>query len=114
MKNKLLSFPYKVIIPYILFISLLVLFPICTNFYLSFQTKTPSIFTNYKEMFTSPTFVLVGFNTLVWVIGSVTFQLLVGLGTALLLNRCRKGRSLFGVFMFVLPWAVPDVVTALA
>ncbi|MGO4103671.1 carbohydrate ABC transporter permease [Leifsonia sp. YAF41] len=51
-------------------------------------------------------------NTLTWTIGSVFFQLVVAMAGALLLQQLAGARILRAVF--VLPWATPVVVGALA
>ncbi len=50
-------------------------------------------------------------NTLYFTIFSVSFELLLGLGIALILNMHFKGRGLLRTAMLV-PWAIPTVVSA--
>jgi len=66
---------------------------------------------NYFRIWKDPVFWLAVRNTIVWVAGSVSGQLLIGMALALLINRQIRGRAFFrGVFFF--PWVVPIVVTA--
>ncbi|MHA2363020.1 MAG: carbohydrate ABC transporter permease [Candidatus Hodarchaeales archaeon] len=51
-------------------------------------------------------------NTIVWTITCVFFHVLLGLLLALLMNRKFPARSFFRA-IFILPWAIPQFVTAL-
>lgn len=52
-------------------------------------------------------------NTLVWTVACVTFHYGLGLGLAVMLNRRLSGRSIYRVLLIV-PWAVPAFVSAFA
>jgi arabinogalactan oligomer/maltooligosaccharide transport system permease protein len=52
-------------------------------------------------------------NTLVWTVACVTFHYGLGLGLAVMLNRKLSGRSIYRVLLIV-PWAVPAFVSAFA
>lgn len=67
---------------------------------------------NYIKMFSDSDFwKALGFSALFTVV-STTIIILIGLGTALLLNRKFLGRAVARV-MIVLPWAVPAVISSL-
>ena len=51
-------------------------------------------------------------NTIVWTVGSVIGEFVVGLGAAVLLNRKMRGQGLFRVATFI-PWLVPIVVAGM-
>ena len=51
-------------------------------------------------------------NTIVWTVGSVIGEFVVGLGAAVLLNRKMRGQGLFRVAIFI-PWLVPIVVAGM-
>lgn len=51
-------------------------------------------------------------NTIVWTVGSVVGEFVVGLGAAILLNRKMRGQGLFRVATFI-PWLVPIVVAGM-
>lgn len=51
-------------------------------------------------------------NTIVWTVGSVIGEFVVGLGAAILLNRKMRGQGLFRVATFI-PWLVPIVVAGM-
>lgn len=108
------SFPYKFVLPYVIFLSLFILYPILTNAYLSFQRDGAWSLDNYRFVLTSTDFATVTKNTIIWSVGSVSLQFLLGLGLALLLNQEFRGRGVFRAVILVLPWATPDIVVAVA
>ena len=106
------------IIPMIVYILALTIFPVFKSFQLSFTDKNflstePGNFVfleNYKSVLTSSVFWEVTKNTLFFVLGSVVFQFLIGLGLALILNEKLKGTSIVRTIL-LLTWVVPGVVT---
>jgi multiple sugar transport system permease protein len=52
------------------------------------------------------------FNTVVWTRGSVVGEYLLGLGSALLLNRKMRGQAFFRVATLI-PWLVPIIVAGM-
>lgn len=67
---------------------------------------------NYVEAFSDPRFWAAVAHTLFFVVASVSLELMLGLGLALLLNRGFSGRSAVRTVALV-PWAIPTVVAAL-
>lgn len=67
---------------------------------------------NYIEAFTEPRFWSAIAHTLVFTAASVSLELVLGLGLALLLNREFRGRGAVRT-VTLLPWAIPTVVAAL-
>ena len=67
---------------------------------------------NYRAMLSDPVFWISLKNSLVWIVGVVILQLLLGLGTALLLNREFAWRGLARALILI-PWVTPSVLTAL-
>lgn len=67
---------------------------------------------NYLRALDDPQFWRALRASVVWVLGSVVPQFLLGLGLALFLNREFRGRGLFRT-LTIAPWAVSGVVTAL-
>ena len=108
------SFAYRMLIPYLILLALLVVYPIITNFVVSFQQDNNWSLANWRYLFANPDFSKIGFNTLIWTVGSVTLQLLLGRFVALLLNQEFRGRAFFRAIILVLPWATPDIVVAVA
>jgi len=109
------------VLPALLVVAVLVVYPTLDIVRLSFvRTSGPvsSLATrfvglgNYVDIITSRFFPTVVRNTLVWTIGSVIFQYLLGLVAALILNQPFHGRTLVRALV-MLPWTVPGVVVAL-
>ncbi len=51
-------------------------------------------------------------HSLIWTVGSVGGEYLLGLGTAVLLNQPLRGRALYRMLLLI-PWTVPIVITAM-
>jgi len=104
------------ILPMILYVMGMILFPFCMNIWLSFHEKKigmPAIFVgfaNYLYWLKNPVFFKVLGNTLIYTIATIAFKFILGLGAALLLNRNFRGRDFFRVF-FLIPWILPTIVT---
>ena len=112
-KSKNNSYIYWFILPYLVFLLILVVYPILENLIISFQNKS-GVFVNYAEILHDRIFLKVVFNSLLWTFSSVILQFFIGLGIALLLNQPIKGKAIFRTIMLVLPWATPDVVAGVA
>ena len=112
-KSKNNSYIYWFILPYLVFLLILVVYPILENLIISFQNKS-GVFINYVEILHDRIFLKVVFNSLLWTFSSVILQFFIGLGIALLLNQPIKGKAIFRTIMLVLPWATPDVVAGVA
>jgi ABC-type sugar transport system permease subunit len=67
---------------------------------------------NYLELFGDTRFWAALGNTAIFVTGSVTLELILGMILALALNRTYRARGLLRALVF-LPWAIPTVVTGL-
>lgn len=107
-----------ILLPTVVFILMTFVYPVTVNLWLSLTNKSllgPSSYIglrNYVEIFADPEFATSVVNTLVWTIGSVGLQFLVGLGFALLLYGEFRGARLFRVILLT-PWTVPIIVLAL-
>ncbi|MDD3714962.1 MAG: sugar ABC transporter permease, partial [Atribacterota bacterium] len=108
------SFAYRSIIPYVLFMLILVVYPVVQNVVVSFQVEDGWSFSNYREVLSDPLFSVVTLNTIIWTISCVILDLVVGLGIALLLSQDVKGKMVFRTIILVIPWATPDIVAAVA
>ncbi|HOI34862.1 MAG TPA: sugar ABC transporter permease [Mesotoga infera] len=90
---------------------LLFVFLLGSNLFNSFTDKNGNLtLQNYIDNFTDPVVGRTLLNTIVWVVGSVSGQLLLGLFVALLLNESTKGQIIFRSIILILPWAVLDIV----
>ncbi len=106
-------FFFLMVLPVILIVSFLVVYPTIKGVVMSFQNYTVFTFwrvrfvglKNYVEIFTDSDFPSVLLNTLIWIAGSVTLQLILGFILALLLWRPFKGRGIYAGFVFY-PWAL--------
>jgi multiple sugar transport system permease protein len=50
-------------------------------------------------------------NTIVWVAGSIVFQVILGIATAVLLNQNFRGRGILRAITLI-PWVIPGIVAA--
>ena len=105
---------YIMILPLIFLLVGLVLYPILWNISISFQSKGGDLLANYREILASDLFDQVTGNVIVWVVSCVILDLIVGLSVAVLLNQAVPGIAFFRAIILVLPWATPDVVSAVA
>lgn len=67
---------------------------------------------NYIEVFKDQTIIRPLFNTVIYTIFSVFFQLVLGFFAAYYLNFKIKGRTIFRTLLLI-PWLIPPVVTAM-
>jgi multiple sugar transport system permease protein len=113
-------FPYVLLSPAVLATLLVVFVPIVQAASFSLQSfilwkpraRGFVFLANYSALFADPIFWISLKNTLVWIVGVVSLQLLLGLGTALLLNREFRWRGLARALVLI-PWVTPSVITAL-
>ena len=109
---------YFLIIPSILFIFAIIIYPTANGIILSFREMRltrPDLGTgfiglrHYADMLDDPVFWVALINTLKWVVMSVTLEFALGLAAALALNRDLPGIRLISV-LILLPWFLPNVV----
>ncbi|WGS65229.1 carbohydrate ABC transporter permease [Marinitoga aeolica] len=101
------------LLPTLLLISFIILYPTISGVLLSF--KNYSVFNfgnikwigmeNFKEIFGDIFYMDVVWNTIKWIFFSVIFQLLFGFILALLMKEPFKGRGLYAGLVFY-PWAI--------
>jgi arabinogalactan oligomer/maltooligosaccharide transport system permease protein len=135
-------YAYAMVIPTVLVLGVLVLYPLVQGVYQSFtnlneanakseictkvlggaETCKPNPkaaefvgIDNYVDVLSGNVghFWLQFTNTLVWTFACVLFHYGLGLGLAVLLNRKVRGRSIYRVLLIV-PWAVPAFISAFA
>ncbi|HXW95081.1 MAG TPA: sugar ABC transporter permease [Nitrososphaerales archaeon] len=108
------------ILPALAGLIFLVLYPFAYNIYVSFTNMSVyhiRNFTwvglkNYVFVLTSPDFLTVFRNSIVWTVANVVPTVLLGLLLAFVLNSKVKGKSIYRLFMIV-PWAMPSFITLL-
>lgn len=114
------AFAYALLAPAMLTMTLVILYPVLWAINLSFRRVdiyTPLIplgpltLHNYTRLFASADFWQSIRISVEYVIISVFVAMLIGFGTALLLNQRFRGRMLARMLV-VLPWAIPSVVAA--
>ena len=106
--------------PALIFLAVLIGYPLVTVLTDAFQEAhlvNPGVggfvgLDNFEKVISDPHFFPSVGNTLVWTVGSVIGEFVVGLGAALLLNRKMRGQGLFRVATFI-PWLVPIVVAGM-
>jgi multiple sugar transport system permease protein len=114
-------FPYLLLLPVLLVMVLIIIFPVLDTARLSFFNASflkpgldaPFIgLRNYHEALTKPLFWRSFWNTLKWTSTSIIFQFGLGFLMALLVNQNLFGRNLFRS-LFLLPWMLPGALAAL-
>ena len=110
------------LLPALLIMVTIVLYPLLYEFKLSFQNVTlmnltkgkyPFVgFDNYIQIFKDKLFYSTLARTLVWTFVNVSLHVTLGLFFAMLINRKLPGKGLIRVIL-ILPWAIPQYIAAL-
>jgi len=116
-RNKL---AYLYIMPSFLVMGFVVLYPFVYNIIISFTNMNLTHFRNwefvglrqYIQVLSEAKFYQVLWKTVLWTVINVFFHVTIGVGLAVLLNRPLRGRAIFRTLL-ILPWAVPQYITAL-
>lgn len=110
---------YATLSPSVALLFLLVAVPTITVFVTSFQsvglgeTSGPFVgLANYQRVLSDPLFLVALRNTLVWVFGSVSLEMVLGVALALLLNTKFRFRGLARAIVLA-PYLLPTVVAVL-
>ena len=111
------SLGYFFIAPASLMLLIVLIFPTTITLLYSVTPERTRIFehfalSNYIRVLHDKWFWSTFWNTILFVVSSVSFHLLLGLGVALLLNARLRGSLLFRILM-LLPWTVSDVVAGI-
>ena len=106
------------VLPAMLIVFLLLVYPIISSVYFSFTSKNlirPYYkwiwFDNFKFVLTNPEFYHAFLTSIKWTVLSITGQLLVGFIAALSLNRIPKFSGFYTPLLNI-PWAFPAIVIA--
>lgn len=119
-RHKDVLFGYGLLLPALIVMALVVLYPIINGIAMSFcdytfftVNKDPqwNDFENYKKIFEEG-FLEYLLHTVLFTLGTVTLELIIGMGIALLLNTNIRGRNALRS-LFLMPWTIPSIVTAL-
>ncbi len=108
---------YLLIAPSLILVLVIVIYPIFSGILLSFQEmrlNRPKLsgfigLEHYAELLQDTVFLKASINTLWWVVGGVVSQFLLGMITALALNRKLRGMQLARTLVLI-PWFLPSVV----
>ncbi len=110
---------YAMVLPVVAAVLAFVVGPTYDVFSLSFtrfvmgQERGFGTLVNFRALFADPLFTLVLVNTAIWILGGTLFCVLLGLGVGAYLARDgRMPTALRAIIL--LPWILPDVVTAMA
>ncbi|MGB9678755.1 MAG: carbohydrate ABC transporter permease [Thermoanaerobacteraceae bacterium] len=111
---------YLLVTPALLCIFTIALYPVFDTFRLSlFHMRLQLInlthfigFANYVTLFEDSRFWAATLNTVVFTVVSVTFELILGMIMALLMNKKFRGTGLVRAAVLI-PWAIPTIVSAL-
>jgi len=106
--------------PAFVIMGMVVVYPFVYNIFVSFSNMSLSHFRdwqltgigNYLLVLTDHTFWYFLFKTVLWTVLNVIFHVGIGVFLALLLNKDIRGRTFFRTLL-ILPWAVPQYITAL-
>ncbi|MEG6571229.1 sugar ABC transporter permease [[Clostridium] cellulosi] len=120
MKKKIHWAPYLLIMPAVLFVLLVVAYPVLNSIGMSFQNYNLMIpgvrgfvgFKNYITVLTDSLFYQSLLNTVIWVVFGVGFQFIFGFILALILNTSFHARGAIRATVLV-PWVTPGVLIGL-
>lgn len=107
--------------PLLIFVVVIAIYPLFFSFFISFfkyrltdptQTRTFLWFDNYLAAFKDPQVLKAVYNTLVFVVGTVTLELVAGLLLAMLLSAETRLMQIIRSFL-LLPMAIPPLVVGL-
>ncbi len=115
-RRRIEMFPYLLLIPSVLLIAMINLYPFATGFYYSLENGTllkSGEFVGLSNYLALPG--MEDFRHSVWfsavfALSNVAGSYVVGLALALLLNRDMPGRGFFRVALLV-PWIIPSIVS---
>jgi len=113
-------FVYWMVVPAFLVIVLTVVYPFIYNVVLSLSNMGLRNFfdwevvgfQNYGKVFLEPGFYSILGKTVIWTTVNLLFHVGIGVFLALLLHRVLPGRGIIRMIL-ILPWAVPQYITAL-
>jgi len=113
-------FPPALLLPAALVMLAVVLFPLLYNFYLAFQNMNLFHFTDhhfvglaqFRELFGQSLFWVLLLKSLIWTVVNVFCHVVIGLFLAVLLTGPVRGRAFYRTLL-ILPWAMPQYISAL-
>ena len=120
MKDKNRTFAYLMLAPAGVVIAAVVVYPFFYNIVISLSNMSMTHFNDwriigfaqYAKVFSESIFYSVFAKTVVWTSVNVFFHVVIGVFLAVLLNRTLPGKGIFRTLL-IIPWAVPQYITAL-
>jgi len=117
--NKRLA--YFFLLPALSVMGLVVIYPFIYNLVLSFSNMSLSHFydwkikgfSNYAQVLTERNFWYYFGKTILWTALNLLFHVSIGVFLALVLNKDIRGKTIYRTLL-ILPWAVPQYITALS
>ncbi|MCI1986762.1 MAG: sugar ABC transporter permease [Lactobacillus sp.] len=119
-KQREISFSVGMLLPALIFLAALIGYPLVKVIHDAFYnvnllTSTSAGFAglgNFRKVIADPNFYPALRHTIVWTLVSVVGEYVLGLGSAILLNKKVKGRAFFRMAIFI-PWLVPIIVAGM-
>lgn len=111
---------YMYVMPALVVMAAVVLYPFIYNVVISFSNMNLTHFRdwritgigNYISVLSDGSFWYYFFKTILWTAVNLFFHVTIGVSLALVLNKDIKGKTIFRTLL-ILPWAVPQYITAL-
>jgi arabinogalactan oligomer/maltooligosaccharide transport system permease protein len=111
---------YLYVMPAVLIMALVILFPFIYNVVISFSNMNLTHFKdwkitgieNYLGVLADSSFWYYFFKTVLWTVINLVFHVGIGVFLALLINEDIRGKTIYRTLL-ILPWAVPQYITAL-
>lgn len=116
--NDVRTLAFLFLLPTVIVLTIVVLYPFFYALLLSFQDKTPGVparfvgLKNYVELLSDSEFQQIFYNTVWYTVAGVGIKFVIGLASALVLNQPRRFNNVYRTILFV-PWAVPTVIASL-
>ncbi|RRD95172.1 sugar ABC transporter permease [Clostridiales bacterium COT073_COT-073] len=108
------------VLPALVVVGTLLVYPIFSSLYYSMTTKhliKPAYkfigLANYKAVLTDANFFKAFLASILWTVGSLIGQIFIGFTTALAINRVKVAKGVYRTLM-IIPWAFPSIVIALS
>lgn len=116
--NDVRTLAFLFLLPTILILTCVVVYPFVYALLLSFQDKTAGThgrfigLRNYIELFSDAEYIQIFYNTVWYTVLGVGIKFIIGLASALALNQPRRFNSVYRTILFI-PWAIPTVIASL-
>lgn len=108
------------VLPALIIVGTLLLYPIFSSLYFSMTTKhliKPTYdfigLSNYMDVLKDPNFFKAFLTSIKWTVCSLAGQIIIGFTAALALHRVKHLKGIYRILL-IIPWAFPSIVIALA